>query len=123
VFGPRIDPADIRDRDLDEAARRGERMLAWLETAEEELAAVVGTGEGPSRQVRATVNAEGRVLGVEYGPRASRLASRELADETLAAVRAACADAERQAHELMRSAMPGFDPVTARAELERLLER
>ncbi|GAA2410037.1 YbaB/EbfC family nucleoid-associated protein [Nonomuraea africana] len=121
MYGPHIDPANIRDQDLDEAARQGERMLAWLETAQEELDAIVGTGEGPSGQVKATVNPNGHVLGVTYGPRALRLGSLDLAEETLAAVRAACADAERQTHDLMREALPGYDPAEASAEFERLL--
>ncbi|MGR6913817.1 YbaB/EbfC family nucleoid-associated protein [[Actinomadura] parvosata] len=120
MFG-RIDPADLRDQDIDEAAGRGERMLAWLESAREELDKVIGTGEGPSGQVKATVDANGLVLDVVYGPRALRLSSHELADETLAAVGAAAADAERQTHDLMREALPGYDPAAAQAELERLL--
>jgi DNA-binding protein YbaB len=122
VYGPHLDPAHIRDEDLDEAARQGERMLAWLETAREELDQVIGAGESPSGQVRARVDANGRVIEVAYGPRALRMGSMELADETLAAVRAASADAERQTHDLMREALPGYDPVAARAELEGLLD-
>ncbi|GAA2899280.1 YbaB/EbfC family nucleoid-associated protein [Nonomuraea rubra] len=122
MFGPQLDPAHIRDEDLDEAAQQGERMLAWLETAREELEQVTGAGESPSGQVRARVDANGRVLDVAYGTRALRMGSQELADETLAAVRVAGADAERQIHDLMREAMPGYDPVAARAELEGLLD-
>ncbi|MCF6471087.1 YbaB/EbfC family nucleoid-associated protein [Nonomuraea sp. MG754425] len=121
MYGPDIDPGNIRDEDLDEAARRGESMLAWLEEARTELEQVVGTGMAPSGQVRATVDANGRVLEVSYGPRAPRMDSVELAEETLAAVRAAGSDAERQTHDLLRAALPGYDPVAAGAELERLL--
>ncbi|MEV0827107.1 YbaB/EbfC family nucleoid-associated protein [Nonomuraea rubra] len=122
MFGPQLDPTHIRDEDLDEAAQQGERMLAWLETAREELEQVIGAGESPSGQVRARVDPNGRVLDVAYGARALRMGSLELADETLAAVRVAGADAERQIHDLMREAMPGYDPVAARAELEGLLD-
>ncbi|TMR98701.1 YbaB/EbfC family nucleoid-associated protein [Nonomuraea basaltis] len=121
MFGPNIDPANIRDQDLDESVREGERMLAWLETAREDLDKIVGTGAGPSGQVKASVDPNGRVLDIAYGPRALRLGSRDLADETLAAVRAASADAERQAHDLMREALPGYDPAAAKAEFERLV--
>ncbi|UBU13143.1 YbaB/EbfC family nucleoid-associated protein [Nonomuraea gerenzanensis] len=122
MYGRDIDPADIRDEDLDEAARMGEGMLAWLESAREELDQVIGTGTAPSGEVRATVDAGGRVLDVAYGERALRLGSVRLAEETLEAVRAASADAERQTHDLMRAALPGYDPVAARAELESLLD-
>jgi DNA-binding protein YbaB len=121
VYGRQIDPANITDQDLDEAARQGERMLAWLETAQEELDKIVGIAESPSGQVKATVDSNGRVLDIVYGPRSLRLGSAELAEETLTAVRAACADAERQTHDLMREALPGYDPVEATAEFERLL--
>ncbi|SDH57648.1 YbaB/EbfC DNA-binding family protein [Sinosporangium album] len=121
MFGLDIDPANISERELEEAARRGERMLAWLESAQEELRAVTGAGEGPSGRVRVTVDADGCVLDVRYGRRALRLGSQDLAEETLAAVRAAGADAQRRAHDLMREAVPGYDPVQTQAELERLL--
>lgn len=121
MLWPDIDPTNISETQLDEAARRGERMLAWLESAQEELRAVTGTGEGPSRQVKVSVDADGRVLDVRYGPRALRLGSKDLAGETLAAVRAACADAERRTHDLMREAFQDYDPARTQAELERLL--
>lgn len=121
MFRPDMDPANISERELDEAARRGERMLAWLESAQEEMQAVTGIGEGPSGHVRVTVDADGRVLDVRYDRRALRLGSQDLAEETLAAVRAAGADAQRRTHDLMREAIPGYDPVQTQAELERLL--
>ncbi|GAA3211051.1 YbaB/EbfC family nucleoid-associated protein [Nonomuraea helvata] len=122
MFGPLIDPGNIRDEDLDEAGRQGERMLAWLETAQEELNKIVGTGAGPGGNVKASVDPNGRVLDVSYSARAMKLNSHELAEETLAAVREAAADAQRQTHDLMRAALPGYDPVEATARLERLLD-
>lgn len=122
-YGSPLDPANITDRDLDEAARQGERMLAWLENADQELVDVVGKGEAPSGQVRATVDHRGLVLGVAYGPRAMRLGSRELAEETLEAVRAATEDAGAQVNALISAALPGFDPVSAAAELQGLLRQ
>ena len=121
MFEHRYDPADIKERDLDEAGLQGERMLAWLETAQEELDRIVGAGEAPSRHVKATVDVNGRVLQIVYGPRAKRLHSHELAEETLAAVREACADAQRQTYDLMREAVPGYDPAEANARLEDVL--
>ncbi|MFI7129040.1 YbaB/EbfC family nucleoid-associated protein [Nonomuraea sp. NPDC050153] len=115
------DPANIREQDLDEVTRQGERMLAWLETAQEELDKIVGTGEAASGQVKAKVDVNGRVLNVRYGPRATRLGSQELAEQTLAAVGEACADAQRQTHDFMREALPGYDPAEANAQFERLL--
>lgn len=117
----RFDPVDLSDQAIDEVARQGERMLAWLETAQPDLDRIVGAGETASGQVKATVDVNGLVLGVTYGPRATRMGSQELADQTLAAVRAACADAQRQVHDLMREAMPGFDPAKADEHLQRLL--
>ncbi|MFC5825189.1 YbaB/EbfC family nucleoid-associated protein [Nonomuraea insulae] len=101
--------------------QEGERMLAWLETAQEDLDRIVGAGEAASGQVKATVDANGQVLDVAYGPRALRLGSTELAEQTLVAVRAAGADAVRRTHDLMREALPGYDPAKASAELENLL--
>ncbi|TMR21684.1 YbaB/EbfC family nucleoid-associated protein [Nonomuraea turkmeniaca] len=117
-----MDPTDIRDRDLDEIGRQGERMLGWLETAQEELDKIVGVGQGPSGQVKAAVDPNGRVLEVTFGPRALRLDSRTLAEEVLAAVRLGREESERQARELMREALPGFDPAEANAQLGRLLD-
>ncbi|MFI9557848.1 YbaB/EbfC family nucleoid-associated protein [Nonomuraea endophytica] len=121
MFGPDIDPANISERELDEAARQGERMLAWLESAQEELRAVTGVGEGPSGHVRVTVDTDGLVLDVRYDRQALRMGSQDLAEETLAAVRSAAADARRRTHDLMREAIPGYDPARTESELERLL--
>jgi DNA-binding protein YbaB len=121
VYRHPYDPANIREQDLDEAGRQSEQMLAWLETAQEDLEKIVGTGEAASGQVKATVDVNGRVLDVRYGPRATRLSSHELAEQTLAAVGEACADAQRQTHDFMREALPGYDPVEANAHFERLL--
>jgi DNA-binding protein YbaB len=103
-------------------AEEGERMLTWLETAQEDLDRIIGAGEAASGQVKATVDANGLVLDVAYGPHALRLGSAELAEQTLVAVRAAGADAVRKTHDLMREALPGYDPATAGAELERILK-
>jgi DNA-binding protein YbaB len=131
VNDPWFDPADIKDRDMtnqditdqdiDEVARQGERVLAWLETAQADLDRIVGAGETASGQVKATVDVNGRVVGVTYGPRTRRMSSQDLAEQTLAAVREACADAQRQTYDLMREAMPDFDPVEANEQFQRLL--
>ncbi|GAA2206675.1 hypothetical protein GCM10009850_021330 [Nonomuraea monospora] len=121
MHGQQFDPADISDQRIDELTRQGERLLAWLETAQPDLDQIVGSGEAAQGQVKATADVNGRVLGVSYGPRVTRMGSRELSEETLSAVRAACADAQRQTHELMRAAMPDFDPVEASEQFERLL--
>lgn len=121
MYGPQFDPAGIKDQDIDEVARQGERVLAWLETAQADLDQIVGAGETASGQVKAAVDVNGRVAGVTYGPRAMRMSSQELAEQTLAAVRVACADAQRQTDDLMREAMPDFDPVAATEQFQRLL--
>ncbi|MEU4331024.1 YbaB/EbfC family nucleoid-associated protein [Nonomuraea dietziae] len=121
MYGQQFDPADITDQHIDEVARQGERVLAWLETAQADLDQIVGAGEAAAGQVKATVDVNGRVLEVTYGPRVMRLGSQELAEQTLVAVRAACADAHRQTHDLMREAMPDFDPVEANEQFQRLL--
>jgi DNA-binding protein YbaB len=121
VNGRQFDPADITDQRIDEIARQGDRVLAWLETAQPDLDDIVGAGETAAGQVKATVDVNGRVLGVTYGSRALRVSSRELSEQTLAAVRAASADAQRQVHDLMRAAMPDFDPVESSEQLQRLL--
>ena len=61
------------------------------------------------------------MLKIANRPRATRLPSRDLAEETLAAVREACADAQRQTHDLMREALPGYDPAEAEARMEAML--
>ncbi|MGN9786225.1 YbaB/EbfC family nucleoid-associated protein [Nonomuraea sp. ZG12] len=119
--GRQFDPAAISDQGIDEVARQGERVLAWLETAQDDLDQIVGAGETGPDQVKATVDVNGRVLDIVYGPRSTRMDSRELAEETLAAVHVACEDAQRQAHELMREALPGYDPVEANEQFQRLL--
>lgn len=121
MHGQQFDPAMISDRGIDEVARQGERMLAWLETAQDDLDHIVGAGESASGQVKATVDVNGRVLDIVYGPRAARMASRELAEHTLAAVHAACADAQRRTHDLIREALPGYDPAEANEQFQRLL--
>ncbi|MFF0307135.1 YbaB/EbfC family nucleoid-associated protein [Streptosporangium sp. NPDC004379] len=117
----RVDPGNIRDEDLDEELRRSQRMMAWIEEAQNELDEVVGTGEGPSGHVRASVGPDGTVLEVVFDPRALRLDSRTLAEEVLAAVGEARSDAERRIHELMREGLDGFDPVQARARFEQVM--
>ncbi|MGP3919556.1 YbaB/EbfC family nucleoid-associated protein [Nonomuraea sp. 10N515B] len=121
MYGQQFDPADITDQHIDDVARQGERVLAWLETAQADLDQIVGAGETAEGQVKATVDVNGRVLGITYGPRVTRLSSQELAEQTLLAVRAARADAQRQTHDLMREAMPDFDPVEANEQFQRLL--
>jgi DNA-binding protein YbaB len=121
VQGRQFDPAAISDQGIDEVARQGERVLAWLETAQDDLDQIVGAGETGPDQVKATVDVNGRVLDIVYGQRSTRMDSRELAEETLAAVHVACEDAQRQAHDLMREALPGYDPVEANEQFQRLL--
>ncbi|MEV4113735.1 YbaB/EbfC family nucleoid-associated protein [Nonomuraea sp. NPDC049695] len=121
MYGQQFDPAIITDQHIDDVVRQGERVLAWLETAQADLDQIVGAGETAEGQVKVVVDVNGLVLGVTYGPRVTRLSSQELAEQTLVAVRAACADAQRQVHDLMREAMPDFDPVEANEQFQRLL--
>ncbi|MEU6782447.1 YbaB/EbfC family nucleoid-associated protein [Nonomuraea angiospora] len=121
MYQHNFDPADIREQDLEEVARQQEQLEAWLDAAQEDLEKIVGTGERASGQVKASVDLNGQVLDVTYGPRALRLSSHELAEETLAAVSEACAEVERRLSDLMRAAMPGYDPAEATAHFERML--
>ncbi|WP_188189327.1 YbaB/EbfC family nucleoid-associated protein [Nonomuraea sp. SYSU D8015] len=121
MYAHGMDPGNIRDQDLDEIGRQGERMLAWLETAQEELDRIVAVGKGPSGQVKAAVDPNGRVLEVTFGPRALRMDSKTLAEEVLAAVRLGREESERQVHDLMREALPGYDPAEGNAQIGRLL--
>ncbi|WP_165977431.1 YbaB/EbfC family nucleoid-associated protein [Nonomuraea diastatica] len=116
-----FDPAPGDVGDPDAPARQGEQLVAQLEAAQDDLAKIVGTGKGPSKHVAVSVDHEGRVLDVTFDARAMRLTSRDLADEVLAAIGEAVTDAERQTIEMLREAIPGYDPVAARAELERAL--
>ncbi|MGP3956531.1 YbaB/EbfC family nucleoid-associated protein [Nonomuraea sp. 3N208] len=120
MFGPRRNPAAYSDAELAREAALADRALAWIERAQAEIAAVKGVGESRSGQVVATVTADGKVLGVSIKERAMRLDSRTLAEEVLAALRQAGLDAARQADELIREGMPGYDPAAVSAQLERL---
>ena len=122
MYGSRMNPADIREEDLAGAEERAERLRAWAEGARAGLDEITGTGEAASGQVTATVSAEGLVLDVTFGPRASRLDSRTLAEEVRAAVSRARLDAARRTRELIREDLPWFDPDEATAEFERLLD-
>lgn len=121
MYGPRMDPGDIRADDLTRASSHAEKILAWVERAQDDLNEITGTGTGASGQITATVEATGKVLDVAFTPRALRLDSRTLAEEVLSAVRQAQHDAERKTRDLMREALDGFDPVEAQARFNRLL--
>ncbi|WP_433431093.1 YbaB/EbfC family nucleoid-associated protein [Nonomuraea sp. CA-141351] len=120
MFGPRRDPADISHEDLARDERQADGILAWIERARAGVEAVTGTGEAASGQVIAIVAADGKVLDVTIRQRAMRLDSRTLAEEVLAALQQAGLDAARKTEELIREALPGFDPAAATAQLERL---
>jgi DNA-binding protein YbaB len=122
VYGPRITPGNVGDQDLDEAAHQSERIRAWIRTAQEDLSKIVGIGRGPTGHVTARVDPNGQVLDVAFDSRSLRLGSQALSGEVLVAVRVAAEDAERQACELIREALPGFDPAEASAQLGRLLD-
>ncbi|WP_182909782.1 YbaB/EbfC family nucleoid-associated protein [Microbispora sp. H13382] len=122
MYGSRMNPADIREEDLARAEEQAERVHAWAERARAHLEEITGTGEAASGQVTATVSAEGLVLDVAFGPRATRLDSRTLAEEVRAAVSRARLDAARRTRELIRDGLPGFDPDEAAAQFERLLD-
>lgn len=120
MFGPRRNPADIRDEEMAREAAEADRALAWIERAQADMAAVKGVGKSASGHVVATVTAEGKVLGVSIEERAMRLGSQGLAEEVLAALAEAGLDAARQIEELIREGMPGYDPAAVSAQLERL---
>ncbi|MGW0203541.1 YbaB/EbfC family nucleoid-associated protein [Nonomuraea sp. NPDC003201] len=112
---------DFGVRDVDGPAREGTQMLAALEAAQEDLDKIVGTAKGRSGHVEASVNPEGRVLNLSFAPRALRMSSQDLAEEVVATLALASADAERQVNALLREALPGYDPEQAAADFERLI--
>ncbi|MEU7892899.1 YbaB/EbfC family nucleoid-associated protein [Nonomuraea sp. NPDC049152] len=118
-----MDPGNIRDEDLEEAAQHAERIREWMEEAQSELDEIVGVGEGAAGQVQVTVSVQGRVQEVVFEPRAKRLDSKTLAEEVLVAVEQAQRDAGRQAHNLMRDGLEGVDPAEAQSQFDRLLGR
>ncbi|MDF5756042.1 YbaB/EbfC family nucleoid-associated protein [Spongiactinospora sp. TRM90649] len=107
--------------DVLQAARDAETVLSRVAPAQAEIDEITGTGAGPSGSVSATVDARGRVLGVEFAPRALRLDSRTLAEETITAVRAARADADRRSEAVLHDAL-GVDPAELRAAYGGLLD-
>jgi DNA-binding protein YbaB len=112
--GTWTDPATVRE------AAPADEMLAWAESAREDLDGVTGLGESASSQVRVTVAAQGEVLDVALGPRALRLDRVTLAEEVVAAVARAQQDAALKTRALMREGIPGFDPDEVVAQVERL---
>ncbi|MEU8140650.1 YbaB/EbfC family nucleoid-associated protein [Nonomuraea sp. NPDC048901] len=112
---------DFGVRDVDGPAREGARMLTALEAAQEDLDKIVGTAKSRSGHVEASVNPEGRVLNVSFGPRALRMGSEDLAEEVMATLDLAGADAQRQADALLRDTLPGYDLEQAAADLRRVI--
>ncbi|MEV0351448.1 hypothetical protein AB0H88_37215 [Nonomuraea sp. NPDC050680] len=67
------------------------------------------------------MNPEGRVLNVSFDPRALRMGSQDLAEEVMAALDLAGADAQCRADALLRDALPGYDLEQAAADLQRVI--
>ncbi|WP_329083575.1 YbaB/EbfC family nucleoid-associated protein [Streptosporangium sp. NBC_01469] len=111
MFGYDIDPSDIRPRDIVKAEEQLDRFQALLAAREEQLTEIVGTGEGDSGHVRATVASDGRVIEVTLDPRAVKGGSEALSEQILLAVHRAQQNAQRQAdgllHETLQEALPG----------------
>lgn len=116
-----MDADGIWEEDFDQAGRRAGRMLESIEMMQADLEKITGLGEAASGQVKVTVAADGKVLEVVFGPRISRLSSWTLAEHVLLAAHDAQHDAERKTQDLMREALDGFDPATAKTRLDRLL--
>ncbi|MFG1941657.1 YbaB/EbfC family nucleoid-associated protein [Nonomuraea sp. NPDC048826] len=124
MFGFDLDLGDIREQDVLRSAEQAERLEALLAEQEARVAEIVGAGAGDRGQVRAGAAADGRVLHVTLGPQATRDGSHVLSEEILLAVRRAHEDAQRQAEELLRTAveeaLPGVDLAALTARLNAL---
>ncbi|MEO3802365.1 YbaB/EbfC family nucleoid-associated protein [Nonomuraea sp. B1E8] len=111
MFGYDVDPSDIRQGDIAKAEAQLDRFRELLADREEELAEIVGTGEGDRGHVRATVASDGRVIEVILDPRAVKGGSEALSEQILLAVHRAQQNAQRQVeshlHETLQEALPG----------------
>ncbi|MEU6711187.1 YbaB/EbfC family nucleoid-associated protein [Nonomuraea sp. NPDC046802] len=111
MFGYDVDPSDLRQRDIDKAEEQLDRFQALLAEREEQLAEIVGTGEGDRGHVRATVASDGRVIKVALDSFAVKDGSKALSEQILLAVHRAQQNAQQQAesllHETLQEALPG----------------
>lgn len=112
MFGYNGDPSDIRQRDIATAEEQLNRFQSLLADQEQQLAEIVGTGEGDRGHVRATVASDGRVIKVTLDPHAVKGGSEALSEQILMAVHRAQQNAQRQAesllHEALQEALPGM---------------
>lgn len=111
MFGDDVDPSGIRQRDIDKAEAQLDKLQALLADQEEQLAEIVGTGEGDRGYVRATVASDGSLIEVTLDPRAVKGGSAALSEQIFLAVHRAQQDAQRQVenrlHETLQEALPG----------------
>lgn len=128
MFGYDVDPTDIRQEDVDKAEEQLGRFEALLADREEQLAAIVGTGEDDRGYVRATVASDGLVREVTLDPRAVKGGSEALSEQIVLAVSRAQQNAQRQAesllHEALQEAIPGasFDLTAIYQQAKSILD-
>lgn len=109
--GPDAFAPDRRETgDLEQDARRAERIESWLADGEREIEAVTGRGRAADGRIQAVTTAHGLVREVVIEPRAMRLPSRTLAEELLLALRRAQEDAEQQCRQMVNDALRELAP-------------
>ncbi|MEU8172768.1 YbaB/EbfC family nucleoid-associated protein [Microbispora hainanensis] len=96
--------------DLEQDARRAERIESWLADGKREIEAVTGRGRAADGRIQAVTTAYGLVREIVIEPRAMRLPSRTLAEEFLPALRRAQEDAERQCRQMVNDALRELAP-------------
>ncbi|HEX6968499.1 MAG TPA: YbaB/EbfC family nucleoid-associated protein [Micromonosporaceae bacterium] len=90
------------DADLDELITQAEREVAALGQLQQRLTGVTGEGYGPRNLAHARTSASGLLEELSIDPRGMRLSSHELAEEIVAATRAAATQASERIAEMYR---------------------
>jgi DNA-binding protein YbaB len=99
--------------DLDKIIEQSRQMMEALESTQDELATVAGSGEAAEGLVKVTVGIDGKVRSIDLNPRAMRLASQTLSEGIMEAIQIASADAEAKAAELFSGAFGSASPSVA----------
>ncbi|GII75532.1 hypothetical protein Sru01_05140 [Sphaerisporangium rufum] len=90
---------------MEQALTQARRAIGRLQQARSAILSVAGTGTSAGGLISVTCDGSGGVTAVALDPRVRRLDLAELGKEVTAALRAAQAEAERQARELADAVM------------------